>query len=284
MAQQPLDAVVLDLLKQRIQRLEEALDADCVTLFGPILYGVEQRFNQALAAVPTRRNCLAVILDTIGGVVEVAERMVQCSRHLYKEVYFVVPNQAMSAGTVFALSGDKIYMNYFSVLGPIDPQIQKDGKLVPALSYLSEYEALIKRSREGQLTTAEYALLSKFDLGELHTFKQARDLSVELLENWLSTYKFKDWTTTESTKTTVTPEMRKRRANEVAKLLVDHEKWHSHSRCISMGTLRTELNVRVEDYGSDADLRTRVHDYYDVFVDFLSQKSIGSFVHSGYYY
>ena len=73
------------------------------------------------------------------------ERMVNTIRHHYAEVYFVVPDRAMSAGTIFAMSGDKIFMSYFSVLGPIDPQIEKDGRLVPALSYLSRFQRLCKR-------------------------------------------------------------------------------------------------------------------------------------------
>ena len=32
------------------------------------------------------------------------------------------PDRAMSAGTIFALSADRIMMDYFSCLGPIDPQ------------------------------------------------------------------------------------------------------------------------------------------------------------------
>jgi len=116
MPQPPSETVLTELLKKRLFDVETKLNADCVCLFGPILYGVEQRFNNALTVFPSRRDALAVILDTPGGVVEVAERMVQSSRHYYKEVYFIVPNQAMSAGTVFAMSGDKILMNYFSVL------------------------------------------------------------------------------------------------------------------------------------------------------------------------
>jgi membrane-bound ClpP family serine protease len=189
----------------------------------------------------------------------------------------------MSAGTVFAMSGDKIFMNHFSALGPIDPQVPKEGKWIPALSYLAEYEALIEKSRLGQLTTAEFALLNKFDLGELHTFKQARDLSVELLEKWLSAYKFKDWTTTETRQTAVTTDMRRERAREVAKQLVDHQRWHSHARCISMKTLRDDLKIKIEDYDGDVDLRQKIHRYFDVFRDYLAQKGIPSFVHSCHY-
>ncbi len=48
--------------------------------------------------------------------------MVSVMRKHYKEVSFIVPSHAYSAGTVLVLSGDKIYMDYYSVLGPIDPQ------------------------------------------------------------------------------------------------------------------------------------------------------------------
>lgn len=36
------------------------------------------------------------------------------------------------------------------------------------------------------------------DLAELHQFELARDLSITLLKQWLTTYKFKDWTRTET--------------------------------------------------------------------------------------
>ena len=34
------------------------------------------------------------------------------------------------------MSGDAIFMDYFSVLGPIDPQLPKGDTMVPALGYL----------------------------------------------------------------------------------------------------------------------------------------------------
>ena len=92
----------------------------------------------------------------------------------------------MSAGTVFALSADRIMMDYFSRLGPIDPQIVKDDKLVPAHAYLNQYTKLNEKVEKGQLTTAEYAMLGKLDLGELYQFEQASELSIELLVEWLS--------------------------------------------------------------------------------------------------
>ena len=78
-------------------------------------------------------------------------------------------------------------MNYFSCLGPIDPQIEKDGKFVPAMSYLNQYQRLCAKSESGQLNMAELILLNNFDPGELYQFEQARLLSQDLLtESWTS--------------------------------------------------------------------------------------------------
>src|SRR5262249_15292774 len=137
-----------------------------------------------------------------------------------------------SAGTVFALSGDAIWMDYFSVLGPIDPQIEKDRKLVPALAYLVQFDRLVAKAEHGALTTAEMMLLEKLDLGELQQFAEARELSMSLLKKWLVRYKFKDWTITAETRTPVTPDMKANRAAEIAEALSDPQRWHSHGRGI----------------------------------------------------
>jgi ClpP class serine protease len=43
-------------------------------------------------------------------------------RKHYKTVNFVVPDYAMSAGTIFCMSGDKIFMDYASALGRSIPR------------------------------------------------------------------------------------------------------------------------------------------------------------------
>jgi hypothetical protein len=280
----PLDTLIIDLLNSRLSKLEETLNSDVITIYSPIHFGVEKNLFLALEKNTKRKEKLAIILDTVGGIVEVVERMVQVSRSYYSHITFIIPDKAMSAGTVFTMSGDKIMMNPFSVLGPIDPQIAKNGKLIPALAYLSEYESLIKKSQKKELTTAEYALLSKLDLGELHTFKQARNLSIELIKKWLPKYKFKDWITTETKNSPVTQQIREERANKIATVLSNHALWCSHGRCISMDTLRDELiNLKIENYFDTHDLKKAIHDYFDIFSDFLRQKGINTFVHSRYF-
>ena len=69
------------------------------------------------------RNRLVMFLNTPGGSAEAVEKIVEIMRFHYSEVYFVVPDFAMSAGTILCTSGDKIFMDYSSSLGPIDPQV-----------------------------------------------------------------------------------------------------------------------------------------------------------------
>lgn len=48
-------------------------------------------------------------------------------------------------------------MNYYSALGPIDPQVQnKDGKLVAALGYLDKINELLQKAQARTLTEAEF--------------------------------------------------------------------------------------------------------------------------------
>ncbi len=83
-----------------------------------------------LAKDPNKKHAISVVLTTRGGSATAVERYVNILRNHYEEVNFIVPDYAYSAGTIFCMSGDNIYMDYFSVLGPIDPQVQnKEGKL-----------------------------------------------------------------------------------------------------------------------------------------------------------
>ena len=76
-------------------------------------------------------KALDVILETPGGSGEITEDIVKLFRNKYKEVSFIVPGSAKSAGTIMTMSGDEILMEPASSLGPIDAQITWQGKFFP---------------------------------------------------------------------------------------------------------------------------------------------------------
>lgn len=276
----PVDLHTKSVLNTYLGKIEEVLDADALTIYGPILFSLENVVKEAVELFQNRRPRVAVVLDTPGGTVEVVERMVDLIRHHYGEVDFLIPNLAMSAGTVFVMAGNRIFMSYFSGLGPIDPQIVKDGKLVPALAYLNQYERLCKKAVDGELNTVEYALVNQFDLGELYQFEQARELSHEFLIKWLSTYKFKDWDKHSSTGTRVTEEDKAQRAEEIAAALSDNERWHSHVRMISRDTLVSDpkLRLKIEKLEDTPELLNALEEYFRLLRDYAGWVQSPSFV------
>jgi hypothetical protein len=110
----------------------------------------------------------------------------------------------------------------------------------------------------------------------LRLYERARDLSVNLLKQWLATYKFKGWTHHRTTNpgSLVTDAEKEQRAEEVAKLLVDNKIWYSHGRMIGIHTIRNMLRLDIEDYGQDKTLRNAIRLYSDTLTDYLSRQGL----------
>lgn len=272
-------------LDARIAELESEYKADVITFSGPILYGVDDLLRSAVEKKyrqePHRRKLL-MCLTTGGGIIEVVQRIVDTLRRHYKLVDFIVPNYAFSAGTVLAMSGDAIHMDYYSRLGPIDPQVQIQGgnKQVPALGYLERYNDLITKAQNQQITSAEVQLLiDGFDQAELYQYTHARDLSIALLKNWLVKYKFKNWKVTRTRRLRVTKQMKVKRAEEIATELNNTKKWHTHGHGISMDVLERELNLMIDDFGKDADLSEKVRGYHDLLADYMVRRAAQGVIH-----
>ncbi|MDR2188972.1 MAG: hypothetical protein LBE62_13180 [Azonexus sp.] len=282
-----MDQTIFDVINKNEEEIEGKLNANVIYFLGEIRYETMQLFRNFIEKLcgnsTHKRDVLAICLTTPGGSAEVVEKLVEIIRHHFNTVYFIVPHMAMSAGTIFCMSGDRIYMDYASSLGPIDPQVpDKDGKyLVPALGYLDKVFELIEKSRNNTITAAEFALLEKQDLAMLRSFEQAKELSIELLKKWLVEYKFKDWSQhrTNNPGAAVTEEEKKARAEDIAKNLSDNNRWHSHGRFISMRTL-ADLRLQIDDLGVNAELHKYVRLYSDTLADYLTRQRIPFFLYN----
>lgn len=280
------DDTIRDVLNERLTKLEEHFDADVVFQYGEIHPSMEKFYRdfieQLIKDPSTDRKRLVVILNTPGGSAETVEKMVNIIRFHYQELYLVVPDYAMSAGTIFCMAADKIFMDYSSSLGPIDPQVYNGKQWVPALGYLEKVEQLIMKSRNGELTEAEFLILQKIDLAELRSYEMARDLTVSLLKQWLVKYKFKDWThhRTITPGAPVTQQEKEQRAEEIARDLGNNALWHSHGRSIGIGTLKGPLRLEIDDYSTDDKLRQLIRDYNDLICEYIIRHQQKMFFHS----
>ena len=293
------DEIVQNTLAHGNKALGDLMKADVVAISAPMMFGLddvikneienmneegEELDGDAPAPSPDR---LVVMLETTGGYIEVVERIVSVFRKHYKEVCFLVPNYAYSAGTVLALSGDELFMNYYSVLGPIDPQFEmENGKSVPGMGYISKYKSLLKTINSvpddqiGSVRAEMSFLIKKFDPAHLFHIEQAIKHSQELLEKWLPLYKFRSWKKTETGKK-VTDAYKLDRAKKIAEVLGNAEHWHSHGRGISMTELESDsIGLKVNDFGADPALSANVTHYHGLLSDFMAVSGMKAAIHT----
>lgn len=272
-------------LDLRLKAVEELFDANVLCMNGSLLLGVDDFVRVMIEEMRGHNNSrprLVIILTTDGGYLDPVQRIVDTVRHHYDYVGFVIPNRAFSAGTVLAMSGDEIFMDYYSRLGPIDPQVQTaKGSMVPALGYLKQYERLVEKDRNGTLTLAEVQLMIEgFDQAELYKYEQARELSVSLLIDWLVNYKFKNWTVTQTKRRRVTEAMRKNRAEEIARELNNTDRWHDHGYGISMAVLRAILKLQINDLDDIPDHCMKVRQYDTLLSDYMQKIRVEGILHT----
>ena len=288
---QIFDRTIKEILNQNLEKLESHFDSDVIFYFGEIHPSYEKFFRdfiEILKEDKPGRERLTILLNTPGGSAETVEKMVEIIRHHYKEVYFVVPDYAMSAGTIFCMSGDKIFMDYSSSLGPIDPQVFNGTAYVPALGYLDKVNELLEKAKDGTLTQAEFLILQNQDLAMLRSYEQARELTITLLKKWLVEFKFKDWTyhrtDPEKKGNITTPDEKKQRAEEIADKLGNNKIWHSHGRMINISKLKSVLRLEIEDYSNSPDLRNLIRNYNDLLTEFIARNGFKVFLHSRKYF
>lgn len=286
----PVDQTIHDLLTNKLKVLEKHFKSDVVSYFGPIIDGNETfilHIIEQLNKGKKKNDSLYIILTTQGGSAIAVERYVNIVRNHYREVNFIIPDYAYSAGTIFCLSGDNIHMDYFSVLGPIDPQVQnKEGKWVPALGYLDKVNEMLEKAKNKNLTQAEFLILKDIDLAELRAYEQAKELTIALLKKWLVKYKFKNWTKHGTTPMLlgkdVTDKEKENRAEEIADELGNNKTWKSHGRPINMDTLINDpkLRLKIEDFGNIPERKRMIREYYNLLSDYVKKNGLPIFVHS----
>lgn len=196
-------------------------------------------FNEMIATIPIEIKKIDVILVTPGGSGQQVAKFVNTLRPRFEEVGFILLDKAMSAGTIFIMSGDEIIMNDLSHFGPIDPQVRnRNGEFVPAQSLqtlISEIQsrgdAAIKKGQNPPW--ADLQILRSIDPKEIGASINASQYSIQLVEEYLHNFKFKTWVKHSSTNAEVTVDEKRTRANEIASLLCNHGKWKHHGHAIT---------------------------------------------------
>jgi ribosomal protein S16 len=190
---------------------------------------------------------LDLILHTPGGSVTAAESLVDYLLKVFKgDIRVIVPQIAMSAGTMIACAAKEIVMGKQSNLGPIDPQVNG----LPAYGVLDEFDRAVRDSaRNPGAAQMWQTIIGKYHPTFLSSCEHAIALSKEIVKRWLEQGMFAGNPRAKSM------------ANRVVRALSsqDHNREHGRhihaERCLEMG-----LNVTcLEDDQEFQDLVLTVH-------------------------
>lgn len=258
----PLGSDIIDEVVKGIKAIETIRQRPCLLYVGNVINreaneagviaGDDVPFQEMVASVPSEQRSVDVFLATNGGSGEQVSRFVNCLRTRFDDVNFLIPSFCMSAGTLFALSGERIFMAPHASMGPIDPQVPSaDGRYVPAQALLLLVEQLRKDGEEamskgGSVPWTAVRLIDSLDKKELGAAITASQWSQTLAAQYLLNYKFKDWTVRETSGMPATPEYKTVRANEIATALVSHERWKNHGHAISRDVLWNEIRLKID--------------------------------------
>lgn len=189
---------------------------------------------------------LDLILHTPGGVAEATASLVHYLRGRYDDIRVFVPIAAMSAGTMWALSGNRLVMGSHSQLGPIDPQMLSGNRFVPARAIVEQFDkAKEEIAREPQSLQAWFPILQQYGPALLSECADAEALSKRLVGQWLRDYMFAGRDDAET------------RAHSAADYFADYDTHRSHALGITREMAR-DRGILVDDLEADQDLQDAV--------------------------
>jgi Serine dehydrogenase proteinase len=208
----------------------------------------------------SRNKGLDLILHTPGGSVASAQSIVNYIHKMFgRDVRAIIPQMAMSAGTMIACSCREIVMGKHSNLGPIDPHVRN----IPAYGVVEEFKRAIQEVKGSPRAAGVWQpIINQYRPAFLGQCEYAIDWSNKFVEDQLATGMFAE--KGKYNDTFKETKKGRRKAKKVAKSLADYATNKSHERhiheeeCLDIG-----LNVKsLEANGEFQDLILTIHHCY----------------------
>ncbi len=124
-----------------------------------------------------------IIMHTPGGDIAATESLINYLHKIFNgDIRVIIPQIAMSAGTMIALSSKAIFMGEQSSLGPVDPQYNG----VACQAIIEEFEQAKKDVTENPNTIGLWqTIISKYPATFIHECQNAINWSNDLMNKWL---------------------------------------------------------------------------------------------------
>lgn len=230
-----IDSAALEIRKEQLQRISNITGRNVISYYSSWLsapqgvpqLGISDFDHNGFMSVfhelddPSGKG-VDFILHTPGGEINATEAIVNYIRSKCSNNYrAIIPQLAMSAGTMIACSANEIIMGKQSSLGPIDPQING----LPAQALVDEFnQAVVEMKAKPEAQLAWQHVLSKYHPTLITSCNNAIDMSKDIVTSWLSTNMFAAQGQTAA----------EAKANDVVRYLSNHADRKSHGRHISI--------------------------------------------------
>lgn len=192
-----------------------------------------------------RSRGLDLILHTPGGEMAATESLVDYLRSMFgTDIRAIVPQLAMSGGTMIACACKEIFMGKQSSLGPIDPHYGG----IPAHGIVEEFKRAKKEISEDTSSSSIAVwqpIIAKYNPTLVGECEKAIDWSNEMTREWLQTGMFDSEQNSDD------------KINNIIKELGDHALTKSHARHLSIERCR-EIGLKVRALEEDDRLQEAV--------------------------
>jgi len=175
-------------------------------------------------------DSLDLVLHTGGGSAEATDAIVSYLRAKFDDIRILIPQAAMSAGTMMACAANRLVMAKHSFIGPIDPQFILQTavgiRAFAAHAILDQFEQAQKDCRDNPKNLSSWLpMLSQYGPALLVECKNQIAFGQELVRDWLKCFMFgADPTSTKPT--------------EIADYLSNHNNFKTHSKHINLEKAR----------------------------------------------
>jgi hypothetical protein len=190
-----------------------------------------------------RTKGLDLVLHTPGGDMAATESLVDYLRQMFgKDVRAIIPQIAMSGGTMIALACKEIIMGKHSNLGPVDPQLGG----VPAHAIKEEFERAIREVQLAPNTAPIWQIVvSKYSAAQISESLKVIAWADQMSKEWLKSGMFDGEADADA------------KADRILVELGDHAITKSHTRHISLQAARN-MGLKVTGLEDDQSLQDAV--------------------------
>lgn len=229
-----------------------------VTKNGPGLSIDESDIEGFMTAIKDLDKTLGLdlILHTPGGFPTATEGIVKYLRSIFgTNIKVIVPQIAMSAGTMVACSGKEIIMGKQSSLGPIDPQING----MAAFNIQKVFDDAKKDLKEHPENLPYWSIqFQKYPPSLIYDCIKSIELSEELVSEWLTTGMFEE--EGEAATNTI---------KSIVQFLNQNEQSKNHGRHFDKETCK-RIGLKVVDLEDDNELQDTVLSVHHCYMALLS--------------